>query len=620
MLLSLNPQEREALATRLCVEIDVTDAIRQQLKPRWDRCRQLYYVDESATSLNVVEGLGQYPFSLWRSKADKLVGDLVNGIFSASPVVQCIEESPGGTNEGPLEDALEQLAERSGFKRCFPMATVQAANTNTGVLRLRPTADAEGRVTGLECDWIPPEHFMAYPTAFERLEQCRTTGHRFYRSLYEIQADQEAGLYYDGDVVGGDDPDAEDRLPGRWDRNDAASVVDVDDGYVELWECVTLTKIRGRMRRVVCVVARASRRLLSCVHYGPTEAREYPRTWYEIERLCRTEKRIFTNDSVGNSVQGYCLAAQDLMNFIVTGALVTAMPVAWVKGYIGPQQALQLKPGQVLTLDRDGDMGALGMPFDAQKFAGALEKFEQLTDATIGISRLGSSQNLPASTKATAINAIVAGDERRQATYLDAAAEAVEGIYEVLLMLMREHHADLAKAYGGAVAAVDAKRLRRPYRLQVTGRSGASNPGTILQKLQFLMTMAQNPASSLDYSKVEGRAVDALDLPFDTSGLEKDAVSRARTVFEALAKEGVDPMEALTVGLKAMEANGQLGTHQPGAAPGAVPQPGMAGGPGMPGGAPGGPGGATDPMQPGEPAGAPGGDPGAGPVPPLPGM
>ncbi|MGV3613846.1 MAG: portal protein [Fimbriimonas sp.] len=503
-----------------------------------------------------------------------------------------------------------QLSERSRFPQVFPLAVHTAFNTNTGVLRARPTVDDGGKVVGVECDWFHPKHVCFYPAAVERVVECKTVGHRFFQGLWEIEAKQRARAYYRyaDPIVAGDDPDRDEATHGRFDRvtGAGADTVDAEDGFVECWELITRCRIGGEWRTALAVLARSSQRLLSLQEYP------YDRPWYEIVRPLRTEKRVLTNDSVAQGVQGYCLAAQDLMNAIVGGAYMTAYPVVWMKGYLGPTQAKTYTAAEVIPLGPDGQMGVLGMPFDAQKFAGALEKFEQLVDATVGISRMATNQMVHPETKAAAIHAIAAGDERRQATYLDAVAESVEGIFGMFLEFLRVHHRELADTMGGAVAALDPQMLERTFRLEVTGRSGASNPGALLQKLQFLMQVAANPQSTLDYGKVEGRAVDALDLPFNTAGLERDALTQMRSLFEQLTAAQVDPMRALTVGLQILEANGQLGPNQE-----PVPNRGMGASAGVPPGAPGGIGGGADAVLARAAAGAPGGDPGARPIPPA---
>jgi len=300
-LLKLSIEAREELAIRLAQEIEACASTTNALLPRWNRNEQIYYADESATSLNVIDGLGNYGISIWRGKCDKAKGDLVAGIFSAVPVVQCIEEGPQGTNEGPLEKALTQIADRAKVQRAYDKAVWVGFNTNAGWVRTRPVTDSDGQVTGIECDWFHPKNTIAYPVAFESLEQCRTVGHRFYLGEWDITQRQAEGIYYqyDQEIVAGDDPNQYDVLPGRWDKTHQNNdIVDITDGYVECWEVITRMKVKGQWTRVIATLAKTSQKILSCQEYI------YSRPWYDIVRLCETEKRIYTNDSVANSVQG----------------------------------------------------------------------------------------------------------------------------------------------------------------------------------------------------------------------------------------------------------------------------------------------------------------------------
>jgi hypothetical protein len=562
-LLKLSEAERDELAQRLCQEIDACVADRAPLLSRWNRNEQIYYADESATALNVIDGLGNYGISIWRGKCDKARGDLVAGIFGTTPVVQCIEEGPSGMSAGPIERALTQIADRAKVQRAYDKAAWVGFNTNIGWLRTRPVSDAKGRVIRIECDWFHPKNTIAYPTAFESLDLCRTVGHRFYLGAWDIEQRQADGLYYPGGIAAGDDPNAHDKVPGRFDKaHEQETTVDLEDGFVECFELITRAKIGREWKRVIAVLARTSQRLLACQEYI------YSRPWYDIVRLCETEKRIYTNDSVANSVQGLGLWIQDMANAISAGAYTTAYPLIGMKGYSGPQQARKYTPGEIIPLSKDGDLVVAGLPFDAQKFMVMIEKVERWFEATIGISVNQSGARLP-NTTATEANIIAAAGQQRQASYLDAAADAVEGVFGLILEYLRIHFEDLRGVYGGDVAALDPQLLQGSYRLEVTGRSGASNPQVLLQKLQMVMGLASQPTSTMDASKVEERIVDALDLPFSVEGLEKDEMTQWRGMFQTLQKMGINPLQLLDQSLHAVGdqiEQAQAGGISPGAA------------------------------------------------------
>lgn len=597
----MSEQERNELAASICREIDSTESIRNALRGRWDRNEQIYYCDETATALNTVEGIGNYGVSLWRPKCDKIVGEIAATITRAEPMVQCIEETPDGTNEGALEQALTQIAARARFSKVLPFALWVGANTNIGVIRARPVAGPDG-LTGIDTDWFHPKHFMAYPSGFEHVTQCKTVGHRTYVGHWDIERLQNEGGYYAADVVAGDDPDAYDHVPGRHDRNDENDVVDVRDGYVEIWEVITRAKIGRQWRRVICTIAKSSQKLLSCQDY------QYSRPWYEVVRFCQTEKRIFTNDSPANSVQGYCLASQDLMNAILAGAYATAYPPVWIKGYLGPQAAKKWSPGEVIPLGPEGEMGVLPIPFDAQKFTYLLEKFDRLVDSTIGVSANQTNERIPNMT-ATEASILAQAGSQRQATYMDAVGTAVEGVFSLYLEFLRTHFKELGELYGGFVAALDPKSLGKQFRIEVTGSTTAADPSMILQKLQMARGMAMGPQTDMDLGKLDARILDTLDLPFSVQSILRDDVSEWRGMFEELKRSGVDPMQTLAAGLQQLEASGQFGANQ-----GDVPNPGMGAPPGVPPNGANPATGGIGAMLAGAPAGGPGGDPPVGPV------
>lgn len=546
--IELTQEEADAFGNLLQRKIMAASSDIDALLERWNMASQIYYADPGAVAQNVVEGITGYPVSLWRSKCDQLVGILNDSIASAYPIVQAIDNTSEGVNEELLEQALTDIAERCGFLRDLPLAIHTAANTNIGVMRVRPVLGPMGDVRTLESDWFRPRDTCFYPTAFERIDQFDTVGHRTYKLLSEITELQDEEIYLPAVITGQDDPNQYNDLGGSVDQEVPATTIDAEDGYVELWEVITKRKVEGKMRRVIVTLAFRDRKILSIAPY------DYSRPWYEVVRLCRTEKRVYTQDSVANSVQGYCLAAQDILNFIVVGAMMTAVPIVWMRGYVGPANIAKYSAGDIFPLGPEGEAGVLGMPFDATKFQIALETFMQLVDSTVGISRLMSSANLSPETKATAINAITAGDERRQSAYLNAVSESVEGVFGLFLEYLRHHLPELQQAYGGAVAELTPEILDKDYRLEVTGKSGASNPAVLIPKGQMLLEMANNPMSGLDLQKVETYNLNLMDLPTNPKALEKDFLSQIKDIAIQLANAGQDPMQVMMMGAEAMNA------------------------------------------------------------------
>ena len=100
------------------------------------------------------------------------------------------------------------------------------------------------------------------------------------------------------------------------------------------------------------------------------------------------------------------------------------------------------------------------------------------------------------------------------------------------LPVWRADYEGFVRRYGKAVRVDDPKRLSSPTDITSSARTVGS-PQVLMQKLQALWEMSQDPASALDRPKVAQRIIQALNLPFepeDVAGQMGNGVS-----LEALA-------------------------------------------------------------------------------------
>jgi hypothetical protein len=514
---------------------------------------------------NRVDGLAAYGISLWRGKCDRIVGDTIGGLFSVEPFVQCIDESGEGIPGDRIERDLTFLATQAGVQEAFARAIFMSANCNLGAWYVRTKA-ADGKVVGFESDWIDARHFFVYPSNARKMADVKTHGHRFYLRLEEVQRLQKAKVWFKGNVSGGADPDEQTHLEGQFDKSTGPDEAKAEDGWVELFELITTLSDGSR---VFCVIARDTQLLLDVQEWND----EYEPSWYSIVRLLRTEKRVYGSDSVAGGIQGLCLAHADGFNATMAGLYFSAYPLLVRTGYVGPA-AENYEPGQIMDVDEGVTVNAIPIQFNLQGFLAALDKIEVLVDQTIGVSRLATSGAVNANTKATAIQAMLASDQNRQAGYQDAAAESLEEGMRALHSLYRVHYADLKEAFGNALEATE-EDLARPMRIVASGRS-VGDPNAILQKLMAFMELAQNPASPWDVTKVLQRVASAFGLPFDPTGLEKDEFTMLRDLSTTLAQQGINATEVLAAAAQAIEAQGQQPNGELSPLGADVPDQGMA--------------------------------------------
>lgn len=544
----------DEVAVKLSAQIDRWQDVIEALRERWEVNGGLYYNDPAVASHFVADGIPPLPVSLWTQKCDRLVGDIVGAITSPSPTVQAIDDGETSTNAPDVETALDSLAYHARWGDTLYQSVWKAANYNVGAHRIIPKADEMGQVVGLRSDSIAAQDFFVYPLNVERIEDLQSVGHRFYMTKDEFAENVKAGLYKvpkNDSVTSGDDEEeytlefAGFNLTEGVDDQPATA----GDSGIELFDVIYKAKDGLRL----CTLARGARVIVRDEDYP------YPLPWYSFTRLCKTEQRIISNDSVAWKIQGYTLMHGDLVNALSAGALVTSYGVLTLAGGWQDDMAQEITPGMVMRLTSESKLDAIGIPFNAQNILTSMDKVEQLMDGTIGISNLNSSQPSDTDMTATEANILASADQRRAATYLDAASESVEYDFRLLLMYLKVHYDELKAIYGESVTIDDPEWREKEYRLEVTGMSGASNPQIVMASLMQAREWSMDPRSQVDYGKLEEKALMSLPgLTFDTDTLKKDSITQVVEAAQQLEAQGVNPTEVLALGWIATQQMGGM--------------------------------------------------------------
>ena len=572
MNLKLSQEQRKKLADRLCQEIEASESAKGSLPDRWQLNRALYNNEEGTSTLNVIDGVEPYSLPLYRSKADRLTDHVVKTFTALTPYVQVLVEdldSMNSMNDNRYEMALMCLAEYSGFKRTFKRAFVESMNTNLGVMRLRPVVE-DGVVTGIYSERIKPEHMVGYPTYVSTLEECTTVGHKFLLGKREVQARIDSKVYYDEDYVATSSTEEFEKANVTYTLTSTDNTAVTEEAYdltpVKLYEVITTEKIGGEWKKVLCVVAYDTRVVLSCQEYP------YPAHWYIEMRIDDEDDTLWPNNSLAQRVQGLNMAFSDGNSAMFIGSLATAFPMLAVNGSITGNKYKKWTPAMILELPHGVEAKVLGTSFNPGALPLALQKIEEMADAVVGISRLGTGQALPADTREAAINGILQAQSEAKESYADACSSAVKKYFQLLDTYLIAHFDELKQVYGTKIPIDDLSELPEEYKLEVTGQNSGASPQVLMQKLQMLMGMSAQPASVFSPRKVEERIGQAMELPFDVSGLRKDEIDQLLQTIALLDQQGFPGAELAMQGLMVMAQNainatqGGVGVEQPGGA------------------------------------------------------
>jgi hypothetical protein len=206
-------------------------------------------------------------------------------------------------------------------------------------------------------------------------------------------------------------------------------------------------------------------------------------------------------------------------------------------------------PGTVWELPSGASVQVVGNTFNGQFLVGLIPKVEELADATSRISRLGTSANLPSGTTATAAAGFLQAQDEGKDQYSTFIAPIIAEVFAFLREVLDVHWQAISKRYGSKLGVESHDDIDVPVRFLPTGKSSSTNPSTLLQKLQMALGLAQNPETVLDYQSVEKQVLQALDLPFSVSGLEKKGPSADewRAILAGLLSGQVSPQEAAQI-------------------------------------------------------------------------
>ncbi len=559
MNLKLTNDKRKSIAERLVREIDASENAKGTLPERWRLNRGIYNVEDDVVTVNVIDDVKPYAMPLYRAKADRIADSVVSTFTKVEPYVQVLTSdynTENETNADRYEDALMCLARYSDFKRTFKRAFVECMNTDLGVMKVYPMTDDAGEVIGVASKRIKPEAMVGYPTYVSSFEECVTVGERFFKALRDVEALQKDGTYYEGVVVKTSAQELvdENAYSPKTNVDQAASLEDEYDlEPVKLYELITDEKIDGEWVKLLCVVAYDTRELLSCQEYP------YPLTWYCTMRIDDEDDSLWPSNSLAQRVQGLNLAYSDGLSTLFIGSMATAFPVVTVNGSLGGTKNKKWQPGMILELPHGVEAKVMSTGFNPGALPMSLQKLEEMADAVLGLSRLGTGQALPSETRQAAIEGLLSSDQVAKEGYSDAVSPAVRKYFQLLDLYLVQHFHQLLKTYGGKLRIQSPEEIPVDYKLEVTGQTSASNPNTLMQKLQMLFQMAMSPTSALSPRKVEERISQTMDLPFDAKSLTKDEIDQLLGMIAYFDQNGLPgaqiAMQGLMVAAQEIEAS-----------------------------------------------------------------
>ena len=609
--INLTKDEADKIASDLCDQIDSSQQGRESLKQRWDMTLNMYRCDKKSTNFQAADGMESYVFPMYRQKANKIKGTLSSAYFGIKPWVQMIDISkveqtpppmppegrpapppgmmpqgmptppPGAMSQGmpaispgmlppmppmgvpsappqpvgiknasKVELTFQSWLESSQLKNKMSTVWINTVHFNCGIAQVY--VDDKGNLCSQA---INPEKSVLYPCEVSDYNQCITMGHGFEKLRYQLEEGCDSGIYdklwFNVDRAG--------MAPNRNTTNDIIEAKDNPveagrgDEQIECYELITKLKLKGDSVRKLYIVEveKESRQLMSLKPY------QHSRPWYFVYRTSFDEENMYPSDSIGGVMQGPQLAYNDGNTMMLQGSLMSAFPFTVISGGIISNKVGSYQAGQLYETSEDVKVHSLSTNFNPSAIPMVMQKFEELSDAVAGVSRLGTVQPLPGHTTATAAHGFLAAQQESKDEFVEAVSLTFKEMMEFCFELMVTHSAIIATRMGARWRIsqydnIDPKSID----IQPTGSGTTTDPVMLGQKLSTLAQMSENPNSIFDSEKIERLLFESMDLPYDIESMLKPPVPPDAPVppsimptvsiavpFEALGSPNLSPAQ-----------------------------------------------------------------------------
>lgn len=507
LIKTLSPQRLQEIGRKLSDQIHAGLEAKGTLPQRWQQSEALYRNEPGASGIQVIEGVKPLHIPLIQPQIDRITSSVFETLTAQYPMMQAIAEAGEQTQADHMERLIQVMLDRAGFERIFPNVLRTAALCGIGIVRLTLTGG------GVRMEPIHPNDFVVYPHTFTELSRAKTVGHRFFLTGAEVDQLVKSGHYKQPDPQASTDPDehASGRNPA-YDLDTSHSPIDREDELIELWEILTQLQIGNKLTTCRAVVEPAGVQLLALEPYP------YNQPWYVDVRFADEWGKFWPAGSIAQNLKDIQFLYSDLHNVMIWGSLVAAFPAMLLTGGSLGDKVRNYGPAQIIETPGAVQLQTVPAQFQAGAIPGMIEQVEKVAETVTRVSRIGLGRQLRSNTTATEAASIVRVQQQGEQQYLAFAAQSVRSMCDLCQEFVRVHAGPMASIYRQEDPANLAELSSHPMRFEVTGRTQQNLPDALLEKLRFLLELAQDPNSGLDRTNVIRAIMNALQLP---TGIEK---------------------------------------------------------------------------------------------------
>lgn len=560
---------RKRVATQVCEMIDASNVHMAAFEERWSQVDRHYKNNPEESLTPPWPDAPTYHVPVVQPRLDNGVAYVAGPMTEADPYF--IVRAGGSTamRAEPVETALQMFLHRAFYS--FYLRIGLGIVQRRGKAILRPTFKP-GRDIGeglrapatIEIDVFDPRDFAIYPTSAERIEKARYTGTRATLRVAEVRQAQLLGSLFSEPQLMGGDIAALGNQSGQEKSPNYDNSITPDDSPIDIWDGVVMMDLDedGIEEGYQVVVAHTQRELLKMEPY------QCSRPWH-FDLMFQQETGSFLNEnSRGHNLIGPQQFTNDSLNMTVWLSMYKGMPPVFATGWALPDDVTQTRPGQVIPVEKGGQIIPVPAAFDMAAWPELLQFGRQMSDdvSRIGGQGLGSTlRNGPT----TATEAQQAAQGQQIGVSDDAAwtAMGLEQMAGFILELLYWNFDEWYPDYQESLPDLTQEDFGKMFWVSVNGEQPLLSPMAVAQQItalsQALMMFYQmDPTMRMKYPELPSELLRSL--------IEASSLPNKDKILPTREQEASMMQMAMAGG-----TNGPMGSGGPAGPPGAVQQPGM---------------------------------------------
>lgn len=516
------PEDRSNIAQEICRMIDA--AIEQQgdISDRWE-LNESFYRSQPIPTGTEVSGVTR-PINITKPRIDQIVANVCGPTFSVEPYFSARGYGSKGQHAKNCEKNVHFVNQRAQLDRRVKKAVKRAALTAPAIMKVTfQNGDGEesdtGKYVGPDYKVIHPKNFAMYPLYTGTVEKAGFVGDRMAMRAQDIREEQKRGTYFTLTEVieGGDEPQGWEAGRSKdWSlTNEDSGILDRENEAVEVWEGILRKDLDqdGFEELYLVHVAKTQQLLLMAEPFGvevemvtpqfeddgtgnvvqvgeesQSEFRPYSRPWYFPINLTEADDDEFIqSNTVAQDLQGPQMMVNEIVNVLLEGAMIGAMPAGFTNSSSMPNSLIRYKWGEIHYVEDPLNIVWVQPKFDPSVMPEMLEFALKVADSLTKMSQAGLGQESQGDTTATEYSGILQGQQVGVDDTRSTVATCLAPMMDFVREMMFLNWETLLEYYEDEMPYPDIECMQYGFTWEPMVKGSANTPQSVTMQIQAFM-------------------------------------------------------------------------------------------------------------------------------------